>query len=104
MAKIGAIADTPTGRRCDAGGMKKGVEGHPKGCVCAECCARRGGTTLTATRPPRPTVEMVCPHCQTSGHVMTERVKVKQRISGGKATGAVLTGGFSLRAWVWGHG
>lgn len=41
---------------------------------------------------------MVCPHCQTCGGVTTEPVKVKRGVSGGKATGAVLTGGLSLFA------
>jgi hypothetical protein len=42
--------------------------------------------------------KLVCPHCQVSGKVRTERVKVKRGISGGKATGAVLTAGVSLLA------
>jgi hypothetical protein len=41
---------------------------------------------------------MVCPHCQTRGQVRTKRVKVKGGISGGKATGAVLTAGVSILA------
>ena len=40
--------------------------------------------------------QMVCPHCQTKGSVMTERTKMKQGISGGKATAAVLTLGVSM--------
>jgi hypothetical protein len=42
--------------------------------------------------------QMICPHCQTRGHVSTERTKMKQGISGGKATGAVLTMGVSMLA------
>ena len=42
--------------------------------------------------------QMVCPHCQVRGHVQTKQVTVKQGISGGKATAAVLTGGYSLVA------
>jgi transcription elongation factor Elf1 len=42
--------------------------------------------------------QMVCPHCQTKGSVSTSRTKVKQGISGAKATGAVLTAGFSILA------
>ena len=41
---------------------------------------------------------MICPHCQSKGTVQTQQVKMKQGISGGKATGAVLTAGFSLLA------
>ena len=46
--------------------------------------------------PPNP--EIVCPHCQSKGTVKTRRVKRKNGISGGKATGALLTGGMSLVA------
>jgi len=42
--------------------------------------------------------QMVCPHCQTKGNVSTQRAKKKQGVSGGKATGALLTGGVSLLA------
>jgi hypothetical protein len=42
--------------------------------------------------------QMICPHCQTKGNVYTERTKMKQGISGGKATGAVLTLGVSMLA------
>jgi len=41
---------------------------------------------------------IVCPHCQTRGHVRTCHVKLKKGISGGKATGALLTGGLSVLA------
>ncbi len=42
--------------------------------------------------------QMVCPHCQAKGDVSTSRTKVKQGISGAKATGALLTGGLSVVA------
>ncbi|MBB3210688.1 putative Zn finger protein [Rhodopirellula rubra] len=41
---------------------------------------------------------IVCPHCQTTGEVRTKTVLKKRGISGGKATGAILTGGLSLLA------
>lgn len=41
---------------------------------------------------------VVCPHCGAAGHVRMKQVKAKQGISGGKATGAILTGGVSLLA------
>lgn len=41
---------------------------------------------------------LICPHCQTQGHVRTKQVENKAGISGGKATAAVLTGGWSLLA------
>jgi hypothetical protein len=40
--------------------------------------------------------QMVCPHCQVRGKVVTEAKMVKVGISGGKATAALLTGGVSL--------
>ena len=42
--------------------------------------------------------EMVCPHCQVKGMIKTVPVTRKNGISGGKATGALLTGGLSLFA------
>jgi hypothetical protein len=42
--------------------------------------------------------QMICPHCQTRGRVSTKKMKKKVGISGGKATGAVLTGGLSILA------
>ena len=50
--------------------------------------------------PPAPTGDaaLVCPHCQKQGLVRTWPVKLKKGISGGKATGAVLTAGISLLA------
>lgn len=40
----------------------------------------------------------ICPHCQTKGFVHTKSVTRKKGISGGKATGAILTGGLSILA------
>ena len=40
--------------------------------------------------------QMVCPHCQTRGSVVTQPVEQKVGVSGAKATGALLTGGLSL--------
>lgn len=42
--------------------------------------------------------KLVCPHCQRKGRVRTKRVKRKRGVSGGKATGALLTGGLSVLA------
>ena len=42
--------------------------------------------------------QLVCPHCGVAGHVRAKSVKAKQGISGGKATGALLTGGVSILA------
>jgi hypothetical protein len=47
---------------------------------------------------PLGTSLLVCPHCQTRGRVTTRRTRVKRGVSGGKATGAILTGGWSLLA------
>lgn len=42
--------------------------------------------------------QIVCPHCQTQGHVTSHLTRKKRGISGGKATGAVLTLGVSMLA------
>ena len=42
--------------------------------------------------------QLICPHCQQKGGVHTKSIQAKKGISGGKATGAVLTGGVSLLA------
>jgi hypothetical protein len=42
--------------------------------------------------------KLVCPHCQTAGNVRAKTVKLKKGISGGKVTGAILTGGLSMLA------
>ena len=39
---------------------------------------------------------LICPHCQTKGKVSTSSIIKKTGISGGKATGAIMTGGVSL--------
>lgn len=39
-----------------------------------------------------------CPHCDVRGRVHTKQAQRKAGISGGKATGAILTGGVSLLA------
>lgn len=39
---------------------------------------------------------LICPHCHTKGKVSTKQVKVKQGISGGKATAGILTCGITL--------
>jgi DNA-directed RNA polymerase subunit RPC12/RpoP len=41
---------------------------------------------------------IVCQHCQTRGYVTSRRVVRKRGISGGKATGALFTGGASMLA------
>jgi len=41
---------------------------------------------------------IICPHCQKRGGVITKPSKKKRGISGGKATGALLTGGLSMLA------
>jgi len=51
-----------------------------------------------ASRRPAGPAAIVCPHCQTLGSVTTRVVKRKSGVSGGKATGAVLTAGWSLLA------
>lgn len=45
---------------------------------------------------PKP--QMVCPHCQTKGRVLSKPAIKKNGISGSKAAGALLTGGVSIVA------
>ena len=40
--------------------------------------------------------KVICPYCKEKGFVKTGKIKAKKGISGGKATGAILTGGLSL--------
>jgi hypothetical protein len=64
-------------------------------CVVAIVHDHRAGIAPSAgTRRP----EMVCPHCGVRGKVSTRGVRQKKGISGGKAAGAVLTGGVSMLA------
>lgn len=42
--------------------------------------------------------KVVCKHCGTAGQVFVNRVERKRGISGGKAAGALFTGGLSLLA------
>lgn len=57
---------------------------------------RRANLANLQKRVGAPSVQIVCPHCQTQGSVSTKQVKQKVGVSGGKATAAVLTGGISL--------
>jgi predicted RNA-binding Zn-ribbon protein involved in translation (DUF1610 family) len=56
--------------------------------------AQSGNASIEA----RQSAQLVCPHCQTKGSVTTRRVKLKKGISGGKAAGALMTGGVSVLA------
>jgi hypothetical protein len=42
--------------------------------------------------------KLVCPHCQTIGEIRTRSITQKKGVSGAKATGALLTAGFSILA------
>jgi hypothetical protein len=42
--------------------------------------------------------QIVCPHCYKTGNVRTKAVRRKKGISGGKAAGALITGGLSIVA------
>jgi len=52
----------------------------------------------TPIRTQNKSQNMICPYCQNKGTVSVYRDKVKNGISGGKLTGAILTGGLSLLA------
>jgi DNA-directed RNA polymerase subunit RPC12/RpoP len=49
-----------------------------------------------AERERQAQAQIRCPHCGQTGCVTKQLVERKQGISGGKATGALLTVGFSL--------
>lgn len=59
-------------------------------------CANHG--PRAAGRRVASAANLVCPHCQTKGKVRTRLATRKVGVSGGKAAGAVLTGGLSLLA------
>lgn len=42
--------------------------------------------------------QLVCPHCQVRGRVVSRPLRVKRGVSGGKAAGAVFTMGASMLA------
>lgn len=46
----------------------------------------------------RPNPQLVCPHCQSKGKVLTKPVTRKAGLSGGKTSAAILTGGVSIVA------
>lgn len=64
------------------------------------CGVFLGIILIIACPPPGWTlnIKLVCPHCQTAGFCSTIPITVKQGISGGKATAALLTGGLSVLA------
>lgn len=47
---------------------------------------------------PKLNEKLLCPHCQERGYVTSGVVVRKKGISGGKATGALFTGGLSMLA------
>lgn len=49
-----------------------------------------------ASEAERQRAQIVCPRCQMAGHVTVSATSKKRGVSGGKATGALLTGGASL--------
>ena len=66
-----------------------------------EAAAQRdSAAALQATRATIGEInpQMICPHCQAHGQIRTKIVERKKGVSGAKATGAILTGGFSLLA------
>jgi len=75
--------------------------------------AREVGVALTTIRVEQPhwmvrlfhylqhgaqNAHLVCPHCHATGNVRAKSVRRKRGISGGKAMGALLTGGVSMLA------
>lgn len=61
-------------------------------CFCGTVHHIIAGSTQTPSGGPG----MICPHCQARGTVTTKKIKRKKGVSGGKATAAILTLGWSL--------
>lgn len=57
-----------------------------------------GAVKAWQAMPKEPNAHIRCPHCGTTGQVWVHDVVRKKGISGGKATGAIVTGGASLLA------
>ena len=56
----------------------------------------KAGREAARLREAERQAQIVCPHCQVPGHVTRTLAQRKQGVSGGKATGAIVTGGASL--------
>lgn len=56
------------------------------------------GVKLYLANRPELNDQVRCPHCGERGHVVIGTVVRKKGISGGKATGALFTGGLSMLA------
>lgn len=64
----------------------------------AAAAAHLADTNFQPSNINRSDSHLVCPHCQASGNVRTERTKAKRGVSGGKATAAILTAGVTMLA------
>lgn len=73
---------------CDQHGPKPGYK----------AAAPKRGPTREPKTASAPGAQIVCPHCGVRGEVRTKQAKQKAGVSGGKATGAIMTGGLSLFA------
>lgn len=62
----------------------------------AENAGLSGMLQSRATVKATMNAKIVCPHCQVAGMVRRKTVKKAKGVSGGKATGALLTGGVSM--------
>lgn len=81
--------------RNDARIMRSGTEEERRAVI----AKRKQRAAQNATQVHGPVrSEVVCPHCQVRGKVRCKEIKNKKGISGGKATGAILTGGASMLA------
>jgi len=89
-ADIAAHRDTPAARRVRADG-----DARVRAKIAEQAVAIRASQP---TLPPTGQAAIVCPHCLVQGKVNARRTRRKKGVSGGKATGAVLTGGLSLLA------
>jgi hypothetical protein len=58
--------------------------------------ARKRARLERVQRAEQQRARIVCPHCATAGQVTVRLAVRKKGVSGGKATGALLTGGASM--------
>lgn len=97
VSKLPAQKGTRRARTCQAWECHAPkVEGDV---YCAKHTAGGTGAPVAAQvapSGPRGSAALLCPHCGERGQITSKPVKVKRGISGGKATGALLTGGISL--------
>lgn len=89
LARLALEAELINSRKLEEENIKRLQESQA-----LEEALEKAKADLAAAQNPKS--RMVCPHCQERGSVRTSKVSRKKGVSGSKATGALLTAGFSL--------